>query len=197
MTYFYARVSTKDQNLDRQLDKASKLGIDGECVYAEKQSGKNTAGRPEWNKLNKVMVEGDTLVVSSLSRLSRSLKDIMTITADLTSRGITVSFQKENIDTSTATGRMMLGVIGSVYEFEREMIVERVQEGVQVSRKKREAEGTVNASGNVWGGNTEKDLTEDQRRVLKLWMDKTIKTAEAMAMLDCTRQHLYNLKKKM
>lgn len=196
MNYFYGRVSSRQQNLDRQLLKARELNIPDDRVFADKMSGKNTK-RPEWQKLNRILTDGDTLIVSSMSRLSRSLNDLLSISTDLTERGVDIQFLKENIDTTSSTGRMMLGVIGSVHEFQREIIVENVREGVSVAINKREVNGTTNASGHRWGGNKEKPLTDEQLRVLQLWIAKDIKTADAKKILKCSRATLYNLKAKM
>lgn len=196
MNYFYARTSTKTQNLSRQLLKAKELGIPAENIYSDKMSGKDT-NRPEWIKLNNALSKGDCLIITSMSRLSRSLKDLFSITQNLQERGVSIKFLKENIDSKSPTGRLMLGVIGSVYEFEREMIVERVRDGVHVSIKKRQEESLLNASGHKWGGNKQKELTSDQKRILNLWINKTIKTNEAMSMLSCSRATLYNLKNKL
>lgn len=159
-------------------------------------SGKNT-NRPEWLKLNRLLQSGDTLIVSSMSRLTRSLKDLLSISSDLKSRNISLRFLKENIDTTTANGRMMLGVIGSVHEFQREIIVENVREGVSVSINKREEAGVLNKSDHKWGGNKVKPLKDEQVRVMRLWLDKVIKTSEAQKLLKCSRATLYNMKLKL
>ncbi len=196
MNYFYARVSTKDQNLDRQLKSAKEQNIPIENIYTDKLSGKNTK-RPGWSQLNKAMTKGDVLVVSSMSRISRSLKDIISIISDLTERGIGINMLKENIDTTTKAGRLMSGVLGSVYEFEREMIVERVTEGVNVSISSRKQNKTLNGSGHTWGGNKSKKLTIDQKSILTLWTNNKLSTDQAKKSLSCSRASLYNLKKKL
>lgn len=196
MDYFYARVSTKDQNLDRQLERAKQLNIPEERVFADKQSGKNTK-RPEWIKLNRLLKSEDNLYVSSMSRLSRSLKDLLQISSDLTERNISLHLLKESINTKNATGRMMLGVVGSVFEFEREIIVENVKEGVTVSLNKRKKLNIVNDAGNLWGGQQVKDLTSEQKRVINLWISKSITTQDARDILKCSRTQLYKLKAKL
>lgn len=89
MKFFYIRVSSQEQNEGRQLEIAKELGIDGKCIYIDKESGKNLE-RPQWEKLMNTLRVGDTLVVQDLSRLSRNKKDIKDVWKDLTDRGINI-----------------------------------------------------------------------------------------------------------
>lgn len=127
----YARVSTKGQNLDSQLDALLKA----ECskVFAEKQSGTKES-RPEWDKLLDYLRPGDILVITELSRMTRSLKHLLTVTSVLEGRGIKLLSLRENIDTSTATGRAFVSIMGAVNQMELELRAERVEAGREASK---------------------------------------------------------------
>jgi DNA invertase Pin-like site-specific DNA recombinase len=130
----YVRVSTVDQNTDRQLD-----GIDLDERFEDKASGKNTS-RPELQAALKYVRKGDTLVVHSMDRLARSLKDLLGIVDDLTGRGVAVQFVKEGLtfspDTTDPCAVLMLQVMGAVAQFERSMILERQREGIAIAKAK-------------------------------------------------------------
>lgn len=129
----YARVSTKDQNLDAQIDA---LKADG-CVkiYSEKISGKSKA-RPELSKLLGQLRPNDVIVVTKLDRFARSLKDLVTIMADLNEQHVGFKSLGESIDLSTPAGRMQMGIFAIVAEFERELVRERTMEGLKHARAK-------------------------------------------------------------
>ena len=137
MKYGYIRVSTIEQHEDRQLVTMEKYGVASENIYLEKVSGKNM-NRPELEKLLEVIKEGDTLIVQDFSRLSRSTSDLLKIVEHLNKRGVTLISKKENLDTSTPTGKLMLTMIGAINEFERANLLERQAEGI-IEAKKRGA----------------------------------------------------------
>jgi DNA invertase Pin-like site-specific DNA recombinase len=127
----YARVSTAEQNLRRQLDALNGAG----CirVFEEKLSGRN-AERPQlWACLD-YLREGDTLVVHDLSRLGRSLADLLALVAGLRRRGVGFSSLHENLDTTTPGGRLVFHVFAALAEFIRELIVEGTREGLDAAR---------------------------------------------------------------
>lgn len=123
----YARVPTTDQNLDRQLDALKEQGCD--TIYQEKMTG-TKADRPEFQRVLSTLREGDTLVVESFSRLSRSTKDLLEIAEKLTQMGVNLISLKEQLDTTTATGKMMLTMLSALSQFERDIIAERTKAGV-------------------------------------------------------------------
>lgn len=127
----YARVSTRDQNLDRQIDALEAEG----CVrvFSDKKSGK-TAVRPELDRALDFMRPGDTLVVASLDRLSRSLQDLIGIVAELRRRGVGFRSLHEQLDTTTPGGRLVFHVFAALAEFIRELIVEGTREGLDAAR---------------------------------------------------------------
>ena len=126
----YARVSTRDQNLDMQLSALHGAGC--EQIYQEKVSG--VKERPELERCLQSLRSGDTLVVYKLDRLGRSLRNLVEIIDDLTHREVAITSIKDNIDASTATGRMIVNLFATLAEFERDMIAERCQTGRQAAK---------------------------------------------------------------
>lgn len=126
----YARVSSADQNLDRQLAALKEAGV--QKIWYEKVSGA-TRDRPELVRVMEYVREGDTLVVASMDRLARSVPDLYAIVDELNGRGVAVRFLKEGqrYDShSDATSQLMLGMLGVVAQFERALIRERQAEGI-------------------------------------------------------------------
>lgn len=130
-TIGYARVSTQDQNLERQIDALNAYGIDR--LYQEKMTG-TRQHRPELDAMLSRLEEGDTVVVESLSRLGRSTKDLLTLIDLFESKKVKLVSLKENIDTSTSTGRLLITVLSALSQFERDVIVERTNEGLAAAR---------------------------------------------------------------
>ena len=128
MRYGYVRVSMKGQNTARQDVLMKTLGVDR--VFVDKCSGKNT-DRPEFKKMMSLLKEGDTVVVESYSRMSRSTKDLLETVETLNEMGVFFVSKKENIDTTTAAGRMLLTIIAGINQFEREVMLERQEEGIE------------------------------------------------------------------
>ncbi len=127
----YARVSTEQQNLDRQLDALKKYGVD--MIYNEKMTG-TKRDRPELTKLLDRMTEGDTVVIESLSRLGRSTKDLIELTELFQSKGVHLVSLKESIDTSTSTGKLLFTLMSAIAQFERDVIADRTREGLNAAR---------------------------------------------------------------
>jgi DNA invertase Pin-like site-specific DNA recombinase len=127
----YLRVSTVDQNTDRQLD-----GIALDKVFTDKASGKDT-NRPELTRALEYVREGDTLVVHSMDRLARNLEDLRRIVRELTGRAVRVEFVKESLTFTgedSAMNTLLLSMLGAVAEFERSMILERQREGIAIAK---------------------------------------------------------------
>src|SRR6478752_3065898 len=118
----YARVSTADQSLDRQLDELRAHGC--ERVFAEAASGKRGAHRPLWEACLAHLRGGDTLVVVELSRLGRNTGDLGRLLDDLHLRGIALRILNLGVDTRTAAGRLIFTIVGAVASMERELLVE-------------------------------------------------------------------------
>lgn len=129
----YARVSTKDQNLDSQIDLLNAQHCDK--IYLEKVSGK-TSNRPELLKLLNTLRPGDTVIVAKLDRLARSLKDLLSLVDEIhTSQANFISIN-DKIDTSSPAGKFFFHVFGAIAEFERDMISERTKIGLNSARAK-------------------------------------------------------------
>lgn len=131
MKFGYARISTTDQNLEMQIVQLNKFGV--EKIFSDKMTGKNM-DRPEFKRLIDQLRSGDILVVYSLSRLGRKTKDLIGLIEELNEKEITLVSLKENIDTNSPMGRAMIGMISVFAELEREIITERVREGVKTAR---------------------------------------------------------------
>ncbi|MCM3786904.1 recombinase family protein [Domibacillus indicus] len=127
----YARVSTADQSLDLQMDALNKAGA--ERIFSEKQSG-GKWDRKELQRCLDVLRKGDTLIVYKLDRLGRSAKQLREIADDLQERGIELVSIQEKLDTATAMGRAMFGMISVMAELERDIIKERTQAGLEAAR---------------------------------------------------------------
>ena len=134
----YVRVSTVTQHEDRQLVTMEKFGV--EKLFQEKVSGKDK-NRPQLQQLLDFVREGDTVIIHDFSRLARSTKDLLEIVEYLNNKKVALISAKENLDTSTATGKLMLTMIGAINEFERTNLLERQKEGIAVAKKKGKYKG--------------------------------------------------------
>ena len=128
----YVRVSTEEQNEARQVEALEKYDIDK--WFIEKISGKDM-NRPKLKEMLDYAREGDTIYIMDWSRISRSTKDLLELTENLKTRGITLFSLKENIDTSTPNGRLMMTILASINQFERENMLERQREGIAIAKR--------------------------------------------------------------
>lgn len=124
----YARVSTQDQSLELQQEALKKAGCD--VIRAEKVSGATTDGRNELATVMEFIAKGDVLVVTKLDRLARSVGDLSHIVAALERKGASLQVLNASIDTSTASGKAFLGMLGVFAEFETNLRKERQMEGI-------------------------------------------------------------------
>lgn len=127
----YQRVSTVEQNTDRQLD-----GVEVDKTFSDKASGKDTQ-RPQLVACLEYVREGDTLVVHSMDRLARNLEDLRRLVRELTRQGVKVEFVKENLifaGDDSPMNTLLLSMLGAVAEFERSMILERQREGIALAK---------------------------------------------------------------
>ena len=128
----YARVSTEEQVLDRQIDMLSEYGVNQ--IYSEKMTG-TKRNRPELEKMLDRLSEGDTVVIESLSRLGRSTKDLIELMELFNKKKKSILFHlKKNIDTTTATGKLLFTLISAISQFERDCIADRTREGLSAAR---------------------------------------------------------------
>ena len=138
MNIAYIRVSTVEQNEQRQIEAMKPFNI--EKWFIEKISAKDTK-RPKLQELLEFAREGDTIHVHDFSRLARSTKDLLDIIEQLSQKNIYLVSNKENIDTSTPTGKLMLTMIGAINEFERYNLLERQREGIAIAKRNGKYKG--------------------------------------------------------
>jgi len=176
----YARVSTKHQreSLDQQIDLLKKAGCKN--IYSEIISGANTK-RPELTKLLNNLKEGDTLTITAVDRLGRSLKDLIFIISDLKERLIIFQSLKEQMDTGTATGMLMFNMMGSIAEFERSLINRRIYEGVKRAKEQGKYKGRTHS--------VEKKIRLDY---VKMMQSGNYPVSYIAKMAKVSRQTLYN-----
>ena len=127
----YARVSTEAQILDRQLDMLNEYRVDK--LYCEKMTG-TKRNRPELEKMLDRLTAGDTVVIESLSRLGRSTKDLIELMELFNEKQVNLVSLKENIDTTTAAGKLLFTLISAISQFERDCLAERTKEGLAAAR---------------------------------------------------------------
>ena len=176
----YSRVSTVEQNEARQLEKLKELGC--EKIYIDKCSGKNT-NRPEFNKMIDYVREGDTVYVTEWSRLSRSTMDLLTTLNRLEEKGVVVKSVKENFDTSTPQGKLILTVFAAISQFEREIILQRQAEGINIAKQQ----------GKYKGRQPNKYEPELLNQVISGLADKSLTVTKAAELLGVTRATVYNI----
>ena len=179
----YMRVSTLDQNLDRQEKALYEQEV--ERIFSEKLSGKNTE-RPQLKKMLEYVREGDVLYIESISRLARSTKDLLNIVETLTSKGVGLVSLKEKIDTTTPQGRFVLTLFGALAELERESILERQREGLAVARQKGARFGRPAA-----------ETPSDFESIVKRWKKGEILAVEAIQLLGMSKPTFYRKVKEM
>jgi DNA invertase Pin-like site-specific DNA recombinase len=142
MQYGYARVSTREQETNAQMDALRKAGVNH--IFSEKRSG-GDAKRPELEKLLTSLQPGDVLVVYKLDRVARSLRHLLQILDRLNAQGAQFWSLTEAIDTTTAAGRMMMQIVGAFAEFELEMGRERTREGLHAAMRRGSKPGRPRA----------------------------------------------------
>lgn len=178
----YIRVSTVDQNEARQREALKLYNIDK--WYIEKVSGKNT-DRPKFLEMMEYIREGDVVYIKDFSRLSRSTADLLKIIETLEKRKITLISLKENIDTSTPTGKLMLTMIGAINEFERTNLLERQREGIEIAKKNGKYKGRKMIK-----------KPKQWEEVYFSYLKKEITAAEAMKKLGLKKNTFYKFAKE-
>ena len=136
----YARVSMGDQNNQRQVDEMIRFGVAPEDIFQDKQSGK-TMDRPAWKSCFRDLQKGDWLVVYSIDRLGRSLKDLIDIEQQLFEKGVKLKAINQPIDTSTAAGRFQFHIIAAQAQWERENNWERTMHGLHSAKERGSKSG--------------------------------------------------------
>ena len=179
----YCRVSTKEQNLARQLEALKLYDID--IMYEEKVSGKE-ANRPELQKMLEYVREDDIVYVESFSRLARNMLDLLNIVHELEQKKVGFISLKERIDTTTPQGRFQLGVFAAMYQFEREYSKQRQEEGITIA-----LQTGITKTGKPYGRPKAQMDEREFRRVYKQYKDKDISVVQASKLLGITRQSFY------
>nr|WTB28681.1 recombinase family protein [Streptomyces sp. NBC_00830] len=164
----YCRTSTADQNPDHQIDALIRAGVEKRNIYVEIASGAK-ASRPKLDLVLKLLREGDTLKVTRLDRLSRSVLHLVTLGAELRERGIGLHVIEQGIDTATMEGRAMFGMLSVLAELQRELIVANTNDGLASAR----ARGRV--------GGRRPNLTADQAALAQQLYDAREKTVQRIA----------------
>lgn len=139
MIFGYARISSRDQNLQRQLTVLEPIC---DKIFTEKESGKSTSERPVLLSLLAQLRENDTLVAHAIDRLARNTRDLLEIIDNLVARGITVQFLANSMSfDNSPQSRLILTMMGAVAEFERGMIASRRNEGIALAKEARKYKG--------------------------------------------------------
>ena len=173
----YIRVSSADQNPERQLD-----GLTLDRRFEDRVSGKNTE-RPALQDMLAWVRHGDTVLCHSIDRMGRNLDDLRSLVYGLTEKGVTVQFQKENLKFSPGDSdpmsKMLLSLLGAVAEFERSIIRSRQKEGIAIARLKNTYKGRV------------KKLTPERAAELKERIAAGVSKAKVALEFDISRPTLY------
>ena len=130
----YARVSSNSQNLDSQIESLQQAGCSK--IFTEKKSGKQADNRPELKNALDFAREGDNFIVTRLDRCSRSVQDLFQILKALEVKGVAFKATEQNFDTSTSTGKLMLGILSVIAEFETNLRAERQADGIKSAIKR-------------------------------------------------------------
>lgn len=182
MKVAYVRVSTVEQNEGRQIEALEKFGIDK--WFTEKISAKDT-NRPQLQAMLDFVREGDTVYIHDFSRLARSTKDLLDITDQLQQKKVNLVSNKENLDSSTATGRLMLTMIGAISEFERANLLERQREGIQIAKRE----------GKFKGGQVKRIEDKEFNKYYEQYKSREINKGQMAAALKISRPTLDKLLK--
>ena len=184
MKVSYIRCSTIEQNEARQLKMMQEQGA--EKLFIDKASGKNTDRRAFKDMMSFVRSE-DVVIVESISRIARNTRDLLSIVSELTEKGVEFVSLKESIDTTTPQGRFMLTVFGALAELERESILERQREGIEIAK-----------SDGKYKGRKPVDVDEKLfRTVCKKWRNGEMTATAAMKEVGLKPNTFYRRVKEM
>lgn len=176
----YIRVSTQEQNTARQEQDLERY----EKVFIDRASGKDT-NRPQLQAMLDYVREGDTVEVESYSRIARNTQDLLSIVEQLSKKGVAFVSQKESIDTTSPSGRLMLTIFAGLAQFERECLLERQAEGIAIAKQ----EGRM--------GRPKTQPCELFPTIVKLWKAGKITAVEAMKQAGMTKATFYRKVKEL
>lgn len=177
MNIAYIRVSTIEQNLDRQKVGLGKYNI--EKWFEEKVSAKDT-NRPQLNAMLEFAREGDKIYIWDFSRLARSTKDLLDLVETMQKKKIHLISIKENLDTTTPTGKLMLTMIGAINEFERTNMLERQREGIAIAKNKGK-----------YKGRKKKDIDDNFIKLYESWKSRNLTASNFAKEMNMSRVTLY------
>lgn len=177
MNIAYVRVSTVEQHETRQVEALKQFNI--EKWYIEKVSGKDTK-REQLQLMLDFVREGDCIFVTDFSRLSRSVRDLLSIVDLLNEKKVKLVSLKENLDTGTPTGKLMLTMIGAIAEFERQNILDRQREGIAIAKREGKYKGRIERTLDNW------------EEVYSAWKKGEITAVSAAKILGINRGTFYN-----
>lgn len=179
----YGRVSSVGQSLEIQQERLTKYGC--EKLFTEKKSGASTTNRQSLKECLTYLREGDTLVITKLDRLCRSIKDLSNISDELNNKGVSLVVLEQNIDTSTSTGRLLFNMLGVIGEFENEIRKERTRDGVKKSME----------NGVKFGRKPK--LSAEQLSNLKLKRESGLKISDLVSEFGISRESVYRLTREI
>lgn len=175
----YIRVSTEHQHTDRQENCLPEMNV--EKVFIEKASGKNR-NRPQLKAMMEFVQSGDIVVVEELSRLARSVMDLYDIAKQLNEKGASLESLKEDIDMTSATGKLTFGLMAVLAQFERDLLLERQKEGIAAAK----------AKGKKWGAEIQYGTDERQLHdVFTKYTNRKIALQDAMKTLNMKKSTFY------
>ncbi|PIM74525.1 recombinase family protein [Fusobacterium polymorphum] len=207
MLYGYARVSSKDQNLDRQIALLIENGVEERNIFKEKKSGKNFQDREEYQKLLNVLNVGDTVILTELDRLGRNMQEIeKEYNRLVVGRGCNLKFLKEDFLSTTSSGDnplfrdvvqpILLKLMGYMAQKEREKTLQRQRDAY--NNMEKDAKGRlITKAGKVIGRQARYEtLKEDEKKLIKDWINGKISCLRVSKILTISRPTLYKIKKE-
>lgn len=207
MLYGYARVSSKDQNLDRQIALLIENGVEERNIFKEKKSGKNFQDREEYQKLLNVLNVGDTVILTELDRLGRNMQEIEKEYQRLVvGRGCHLKFIKEDFLSTTSSGDnplfkdiiqpILLKLMGYMAQQEREKTLQRQRDAY--NNMEKDAKGRlITKAGKVIGRQARYEtLKEGEKKLIKDWINGKISCLRVSKILTISRPTLYKIKRE-
>ena len=179
MKIAYIRTSTIEQNLQAQRDAV--LAAGAEKIYEEQVSGKNTKNRPQLSDMLTNLRKGDEVIAQKLDRISRSLVDLHKIASDIKEKGASLNILDQQINTETPTGMLLFNVLGSLAEFERCLIAERMAAGKKASGR--------------YGGRP-KSTDDKQDKTIKRLYDKGASLKDLAESYNCSKMTVWRIIQK-
>ncbi|MHB9344449.1 recombinase family protein [Fusobacterium polymorphum] len=207
MIYGYARVSSREQNLDRQITALLDAGVEERNIFKEKKSGKNFQDREEYQKLLNILNVGDTVILTELDRLGRNMQEIEKEYQRLVvGRGCHLKFIKEDFLSTTSSGDnplfkdvvqpILLKLMGYMAQQEREKTLQRQRDAY--NNMEKDAKGRlITKAGKVIGRQARYEtLKEDEKKLIKDWINGKISCLRVSKILTISRPTLYKIKRE-